>query len=545
MSRPTILAAAVGDCVHVAGVHAFLRLAESAGYDTRSLGPAVSPERLAEEIRTHRPDILALSYRLTPASARQVLDAVCRAIPEGDRQSIRLIFGGPPPVAAVAAETGLFERVFDGTESPHEITAFLEGETADLREDKYAHTLIDRIEAASPAPIIRHHFGRPSVEETIAGAREIADARALDVLSLGPDQNAQEHFFHPERMDPAQDGAGGVPIRKPEHLRAIYKATRRGNFPLLRCYAGTNDLVRWAEMLRETIDIAWGAVPLFWYSALDGRSQRPLPDAIRENRAAIRWYASEGIPVEVNDSHQWSLRDAHDSLAVAVAYLAAHNAKQLGVRVYVAQYMFNTPPATSPATDLAKMLAKRDLIDSLAGDDFRVLTEVRTGLRSLSADFARAKGQLAASIVLSLALRPHILDVVGFSEGQHAILPEELIESCTIARGAIERSLQDFPDMLDNERVQSRKQELLTEAEVLLNALREVPGAPSCDDALTDPDSLARAVELGILDAPHLCGSGVAPGRVVTGCVDGAFQALDPETGRPLSERDRLAALSS
>ncbi|MGD8240448.1 MAG: cobalamin B12-binding domain-containing protein [Armatimonadota bacterium] len=543
MARGTILAAAIGDCVHVAGLHAFLRLANAAGYETRFLGPAVSPETLTEEVRQHRPEIVALSYRLTPASARGVLTAVCRAIPEGERPGIRFIFGGTPPAAAVAAETGLFERIFDGTEGPDEIVAFLEGQPRDRPADEYPATLVSRVEAAAPSPIIRHHFGRPSLEETIAGAQQIAEAHALDVLSLGPDQNAQEHFFRPERMDPAQDGAGGVPVRRAEDLTAIREATRCGNFPLLRCYSGTNDLVRWAQMLYDTIDVAWGAVPLFWYSALDGRSRRPLPQAIRENQEAIAWYASQGIPVEVNDPHQWALRDAHDSLAVAVAYLAAHNARRLGVRVYVAQYMLSTPPGLSPAMDLAKALAAKELVESLANGDFQALTEARPGLRSSPGDFARAKGHLAASAFLSLALRPDILHVVGFSESHHAILPDELIESCQIARGALTGNLEDCPDMLDSPRVLGRKEELLREAQVLLETLRDVPGAPSCDDPWTDPDCLARAVKLGILDAPHLWGSGAAAGRVVSGCVDGAYWALDAETGRPLREQDRLAPL--
>ncbi len=35
----------MGDCVHVAGVLNFLRLAESLGYNTEFLGPAKSPEK--------------------------------------------------------------------------------------------------------------------------------------------------------------------------------------------------------------------------------------------------------------------------------------------------------------------------------------------------------------------------------------------------------------------------------------------------------------------------------------------------------------------
>ena len=84
-------------------------------------------------------------------------------------------------------------------------------------------------------------------------------------------------------------------------------------------------------MSMETIRIAWGAIPLCWYSVMDGRSRVPLPDAIAEKQAAMRFYAEQGVPVEVNESHQWSLRDAHDSLAVAMAFLAAYNAKRQGV----------------------------------------------------------------------------------------------------------------------------------------------------------------------------------------------------------------------
>ena len=66
-----------------------------------------------------------------------------------------------------------------------------------------------------------------------------------------------------------------------------------------------------------------------WYSKLDGRSQRSLSAAIQENQEAMKAYASLGVPLEVNESHQWSLRDAPDSVAAATFYLAAYNAKKL------------------------------------------------------------------------------------------------------------------------------------------------------------------------------------------------------------------------
>jgi hypothetical protein len=283
----------------------------------------------------------------------------------------------------------------------------------------------------------------------------------------------------------------------------------------------------------DAIHNAWGAIPLFWYSALDGRSQRSLPDAILENQSAIQWYARMQIPVEINESHQWSLRYAHDALAVAVAFLAARNAKSLGVRHYVAQYMFNTPPGTSPAMDLAKMLAKKELIESLADGHFTVFTQVRAGLAHFSPDSSIAKGQLGASGLLSMALQPHILHVVGFSEGDHAATPQEVIESCKIVRGMLRNSLKDFPDLTLDRRVRKRKKELLSESRILLDAIGR----------LNDPATLLYAVETGILDAPHLKGRPPARGEVVTAIVDGTCNAINPRTGRAIREPARLKEL--
>ena len=43
---PVVVAGALGECVHVAGVMNFLRLAENAGWQTVFLGPAVSIEQV-------------------------------------------------------------------------------------------------------------------------------------------------------------------------------------------------------------------------------------------------------------------------------------------------------------------------------------------------------------------------------------------------------------------------------------------------------------------------------------------------------------------
>jgi len=119
-----------------------------------------------------------------------------------------------------------------------------------------------------------------------------------------------------------------------------------------------------------------------------------VEEAIRENQQVMKWHGERNIPVEVNESHHWSLRDAHDTIGVVTAYLAAYNAKKMGVKDYVAQYMFNVPPSISPAMDLAKMLAKIELIESLQDENFTVYRQARAGIASLPADLDQAKGSL-------------------------------------------------------------------------------------------------------------------------------------------------------
>lgn len=540
MTRKSVLGAAIGPCVHIAGLEHFLGLCEEEGWSVASLGPAVPVDFLLSEVLRQRPDLVAVSYRLTAEDLAPLVQSI-----ERGAQSLgfrpRWVFGGTPPTAEVALKTGLFEKAFDGAESPEEVLAFIRGTELCAGEARYPGTLLARVESRFPIPLLRHHYGEPELGRTIEGARRIADAGVLDVLSIGPDQNAQEHFFHPEEMDPGQDGAGGVPLRRPEDLAALFEATRRGNYPLLRCYSGTRDLTRWAEMSLESIRIAWGAIPLCWYSVMDGRSKVPFPQAIQEKQEAMRWYAERRVPVEVNESHQWSLRDAHDSLAVAMAFLAAYNAKAQGVRDYVIQMMHNTPPSTSPAMDLAKMLAKLALIGEIEGTLFRTLREVRAGITSLPSDMGEAKGHMASSAVFSMALKPHILHVVGFSEATRVVDPDTLIESCRIAKGAVRMALQGAPDPTCDPAVQARKEHLVREARVLLEGVRKLgPGSP---DPWSDAGVLTEAIRRGLLDAPHFRGNPHLFGKIVTACKDGGWEAIDPLSRHRVSEADRLRHL--
>ena len=540
MNEKLIVGAAIGDCVHVAGVVNFLNLAEELGYQTVCLGPAVAVDALLDKVAALDPAMVAVGYRLTPDNCRRLLAELSSKVSAGGDRGRAWLFGGTEPCVAAARATGLFQMTFASGTSKQAVVAYLRGEQADLSPGTPPpQSLAERIGWKAPYPLLRHHFGRPTVEDTLEGVVDIARAECLDVLSVGTDQNAQEHFFRPAEMDANEHGAGGVPVRTEGDLAAIHAHTRLGNHPLVRCYAGTRDTMAWAAMLARTIHNAWCAIPLFWYTQLDGRSQRPLREAIPETQALMRWHAEQGIPVEMNESHHWSLRDAPDVVAVVAAYLAAYNARAAGVKDYVQQLMFNNPPNTSPVMDLGKMLAKLDLVESLQGEHFRVWRETRGGLTSYPPDPHVACGHLAATVTLQMQLKPHIVHIVGPTEAHHATTAAELIEACRITDGAISQCLLGLPDMTLDPRVQRRRTLLLEEAAVLLQGISQL--APPGRDPYTDADTLARAVEVGLLDAPHLRGNAAACGKIVTQMVGGACVAVEAGTRAPVPEAERVA----
>jgi methylmalonyl-CoA mutase cobalamin-binding subunit len=536
----TVVAGALGECVHVAGVMNFLRLAEMAGWRTVFLGPAVPIETVLEAARREQADMVAVSYRLTPETGERLLGAFAEEADELRSAGVRFAFGGTPPVAERAEAAGFFERVFDGSQPVEEVLAYLKGETAAPNtEDAFPQTTVERIQWKAPFPLLRHHFGLPTMQATLQGIEKIAEARALDVISLGIDQDAQENFFHPERQDPRRTGAGGVPVRSEQDYRDLYTASRRGNFPLLRTYSGTDDFIRLAEMYVDTINIAWCAIPLFWFNKMDGRGPWDLVGSIHEHQEVMRFYGERGIPVELNEPHHWGMRDAPDVVFVVSAYLAAYNARAFGVNDYIAQLMFNSPPGLSDAMDLAKMLAVLELIAPLEGPDFHIWRQARTGLLSYPLETAAARAHLSASIYLQMAVRPHIIHIVGHTEAHHAATADDVIEASRMARRAIENALAGQPDMTQDKAVQERKKELVREARITLQAIRSLNGKNQVD-ALVDAETLGMAVSQGIMDAPQLRSNAFAQGKVETRIIHGASQAVGPDR-TPLYESERLA----
>ena len=536
----TVVAGALGECVHVAGVSNFLRLAESAGWRTIFLGPAVPVETFLEATRRENADLVGVSYRLTPETGERLLAEFAEAAADLHEQGVRFAFGGTPPVSQKAeALEGFFDQIFDGSQSSQEILAYLRGEDLSTSgESTYPQSTIERIRWKQPYPLLRHHFGLPTLSASIEGIQQIAEAKALDVISLGIDQDAQANFFHPERQNPRTTGAGGVPVRSAEDYRQLYQASRTGNYPLMRTYSGTDDFIRLAEMYVETINIAWCAIPLFWFNLMDGRGPLTLEESIREHQNVMTWYGQRGIPVELNEPHHWGMRDAPDVVFVTSAYLSAYNAKAFGVKDYIVQLMFNSPPNLSDAMDLAKMLAILEMIASLEDDSFHVWRQTRTGLLSYPLEDNAARAHLATSIYLQMALRPHIIHIVGHTEADHAATAADIIEASLAARRSIENALAGQPEMTFDPKIQARKKYLIEQTQITLQAIKAI-SLNGTADPLTDAETLTKAVELGILDAPQLKNNPFARGKIRTRVVDGGNEAVD-ELGNPITEQDRL-----
>jgi methylmalonyl-CoA mutase cobalamin-binding subunit len=540
----TVIAAALGECVHVAGINRFLQIAESAGWRAIYLGPAVPVEDILKAARAEQADLVGVSYRLTPETGERLLAEFAEAADELHSQGVRFAFGGTPPVAERARRLGFFEAIFDGSQPAEAVLAYLKGQPGGAAgQAQPPQKTIDRILWKQPFPLLRHHFGLPDLQASEEGIRRIAAAGVLDVISLGIDQDAQENFFHPERQQARRTGAGGVPVRSKDDYRRLYAASRAGNYPLMRTYSGTDDFIRLAEMYLDTIKIAWCAIPLFWFNQMDGRGPWDLEGSIVEHQRVMQWYGERGIPVELNEPHHWGMRDAPDGIFVVAAYLAAYNARACGVGDYIAQLMFNSPPALSDAMDLAKMLAVLELIEPLAGPDFRIWKQTRTGLLSYPLDLAAARAHLAASIYLQMALRPQIIHVVGQTEAHHAATADDVIEACSMARRVIENALGGQPDMIADRQVRARQRQLVAEARLTLQAIRSLADA-STPDPLTDPQTLAQAVKCGLLDAPQLRNNPFARGRLRAAPRDGAWVAVS-ENGALLSEKRRIKLLAN
>jgi hypothetical protein len=81
----------------------------------------------------------------------------------------------------------------------------------------------------------------------------------------------------------------------------------------------------------------------------------------------------------------------------------------------------------------------------------------------------------------------------------------------------------------------------VAEANHTLQAIQHL-GQGTSVDAWVDPSILAKAVMLGVLDAPQLKNNPFALGQIKTRIIHGCCEAIDPQ-GKPISETERLTKL--
>ena len=533
-----MIVASIGNCVHAVGIYNFSVLARKEGYQVEYMGSAVPIKELVGGIIEFKPHVVALSYRLSEEGAYYLLKELEGIIGEQGFEDIIFIFGGTVETAKAARKFSYIRKVFDGSEDISESVIYLRNmEKEHAEEEIPPQTLGERIAWKKPFPIIRHHIGLETLEDTYEHIKILAESRLLDVISLAPDQNAQEHYFQQELMPKGEDGAGGVPIRNEEHLRWMYEATRRGNYPMMRCYSGTRDLYPFSKILKDTVNNAWAAIPLTWYSQLDRRSDRELLRAIRENMEAIAYNAEMGVPVEMNESHQWALRYCSDVIEVAISVITAKVAKHLGVKQMVMQYMLANPPSISPLMDLAKMQAKIDLMGEEEDENFTIYRMVRTGLLAYPADMDQAKGLISSTMFYGTFLKPDIVHVVSYSEAVKRATSVEILESVRMVKKSMEIADKGLLENIhEDRRFKERLEFLKKEVRYLLG---EISKLKDVEDPLVDPEVIYLAIKEGLLDAPGLKGFSVAKGNFRTEIHEGYHVTVDDD-GEILEEEERI-----
>ncbi|MCD6123524.1 MAG: hypothetical protein J7K04_16955 [Spirochaetales bacterium] len=373
-------------------------------------------------------------------------------------------------------------------------------------------SLIDRIRYGREnnlPPIIRAHAGpyienrHESVKQFIEWSHLLAHSGYLDVLSIGTSQLTQSKFG--EDWDNLPNG-GGVGINSPQEYERIYKAAKP---MLVRTYAGTKNLRRQAEIHEKSLNIAWHALSLWWFSKIDGRGNLNLLDNLTEHFETIKYIAKTGKPYEANVAHQFAFRSTDDVSYAVSAFLAAKAAKKLGIRRFILQVMLNNPKHTSAINDLAKAKATLKMVRSLEDSNFKVFLQTRAGLSYLSYNIDKAKKQLASVTALMDDIEPFnsqspdIIHVVSYSEGNDLATPEIIDESIKITLYSLNKYREYrekgwIDNMDENQDVNERMIYLINEAKIVINSIETI-----IKDTYT-PQGFYDIFKMGFLPVPQL-----------------------------------------
>jgi uncharacterized protein (TIGR01319 family) len=585
-----VMVGAIGKCVHNLGVENFAdwMANQGIGYVVVKLGPAVPIQEVINKIREARPEVVGVSMRLGDLHLDELIGEFVEAATKhglGPRESgIRYSFGGLRPAAnlvramtgvpvqedrfirdserhydldKVAAEykkrpefAGFFELIADDFITMEELQqfAFKKSTTQELTKIAWSDSLVERIQQVREhenRPIIRAHIGiaAETIEPTVEAIEILADAAAFEIVSLAPDQTSQEllaKFIRGEE-DPSRylAGQGGAPIRTIEDLKRLKAASQRGNFPMMRIYTGTDELVALAHLWDEHLKMCFAAVPIFFYNELDGRGPISIRDSFDEHYQTIEYWAKTGKPCEINDPHQWGLRYASDDMQVTDHILCAVIALKKGIKQYVMQMMFELPPEISAMDDLAKMKAAYELVEPLTRHfDFNIIKETRSGLPGFPPNLNQAKGHLAFGIYTQMYMEPDILHVVTHSEAHHEASAADIIESCEITKQVCwDFVMGKMPQIWNDPPMQARIKELKQGA--MYNVLHAAliggysgPVTPEnfwewAHDSSEDPEKNYETFLLGFVDETNypMGGCGLISGDALDLCLQiGLFQ---------------------
>lgn len=103
-SGKVIIGTVKGD-LHDIGKNLVTMMIESAGFNVVNIGIDISPEKFAEAIKEHNPDIVGMSAMLT-TTMMQMKETIEHLKNEGLRDSVKVIVGGAPVNQQFADEIG-------------------------------------------------------------------------------------------------------------------------------------------------------------------------------------------------------------------------------------------------------------------------------------------------------------------------------------------------------------------------------------------------------------------------------------------------------
>lgn len=569
MKNNIFVATTLANDPHTEGLHNAGKIASLGGVQSVILPPSLDYVAFYDAINKYKPHFIGLSYRQNENVAVEELFKVINYFATTglvkDTDDVKIQFAGLPktieilkdkihelPLKVYLCEASpiVLDRItetvdyFEITQDREKIINSIYAELvpkgieifdqlADeaVRNDDYknepplpvpsakaCNDYIARIKEAE-FPVLRSHFGIPhnTIIPTVEGIKELAEARALDEISLGSSDLSQRYFGHPEMFETLKND-GGVPYKDFSDLVALYQASRYGNFPGVKPYCHVTNLVEFVDQCLEAgmLKGVHQAVPLYWFNELDGRGPAIVRDSVKEHFAAVRKLAQCGIPVEMNDPNQWSSRLAHDTVIVTSYALISAVMTMCGVENMVLQMQFNKPKETGDYADLAKMSAGLEMARKLSlgrKNPASIFRETRTGIESLSADMNLAKWQLARSTFLQMCMNPHIIHIVSYCEANYAARPADIIDSSKLIRRAVRifrANQEDIMKEVNNPIIKERKEYLINESSYLVNEIAKLnPKYQPCPieniaQYVGDENVIASSIEKKYMSAPGI-----------------------------------------